>query len=95
MNAHEVLVRPVITEKNTMLADRLNQYVFEVNRAANKLEVKQAVEQIFKVSVTGVHTITVPGKTRRFGRRSGMTKSWKKAIVSLAAGQRIELFPGV
>ncbi len=94
MNAHEVLIRPVITEKNTMLATR-GQYAFEVHGDANKLEIKRAVEEIFKVKVTAVNTLWVRGKRRRFGRTSGMTKPWKKAIVSLAEGQRIELFPGV
>ena len=96
MNAHQVLIRPVITEKNTMLSERHNQYAFEVSRDANKLEIKRAVETVFKdVRVISVNTVWVPGKERRFGRRSGMTKPWKKAIVGLAQGQRIELFPGM
>jgi large subunit ribosomal protein L23 len=94
MNSHQVLVRPVITEKNTMLSEQA-KYVFEIERTANKMDVARAVAEVFKVDVVHVNTIWVPGKTRRFGRRSGMTKPWKKAIVSLAAGQRIELFPGV
>ena len=94
MNAHEVLVRPVITEKGTMLGG-MGKYTFEVHRDANKMQIKQAVEEVFKVNVTGVRTLWTHSKTRRFGRRVGRTKPWKKAIVSLAAGQRIELFPGV
>jgi len=94
MTPHEVLRRPVITEKNTQLNEQ-SRYVFEVAREANKLQIKQAVEVIFKVTVTGVNTINVPSKPRRFGRSVGRTKPWKKAIVSLAKGQRIELFPAV
>jgi large subunit ribosomal protein L23 len=94
MTPHEVLRRPVITEKNTQLNEQ-SRYVFEVAREANKLQIKQAVEVIFKVTVTAVNTINVPSKPRRFGRSVGRTKPWKKAIVSLAKGQRIELFPAV
>jgi large subunit ribosomal protein L23 len=94
MTPHEVLRRPVITEKNTQLNEQA-RYVFEVAREANKLQIQQAVEAIFKVSVIGVNTINVPSKPRRFGRSLGRTKPWKKAIVSLAKGQRIELFPAV
>ena len=91
MHIYEVLRRPVITEKNTMLtAD--GKYAFEIDRRANKLLVKQAVEQIFKVNVVGVNIISVPGKMKRVGRTRGMTPSWKKAIVTLQPGQRIELF---
>ncbi len=92
MNLHQVLVRPVITEKNTALADN-GKYVFEVDREANKLQIAQAVSEIFKVTVVNVNTLWVVGKTRRFAQREGKTKPWKKAIVSLAEGQRIELFP--
>lgn len=94
MNAYQVIVRPVITEKNTML-NAQNQYVFEVAPEANKIEIRKAVEEIFKVSVKAVNIIHVPGKERRLGRHRGMTRSWKKAIVTLQPGQRIELFPGV
>jgi large subunit ribosomal protein L23 len=91
---HEILVRPIITEKNTMLNDR-GKYTFEVLQDANKIEIKRAVEEIFKVKVTTVNTLKVPGKMRRFGQKAGMTRTWKKAIVTLAAGERIELFQGV
>ena len=91
---HEILVRPIITEKNTMLNDR-GKYTFEVLQDANKIEIKRAVEEIFKVKVTTVNTLKVPGKMRRFGQKAGMTRVWKKAIVTLAAGERIELFQGV
>lgn len=91
MNAHQVIIRPLITEKNTSLMD-LNKYSFEVARAASKPEIKKAVEEIFSVQVTAVHTMNVRGKMRRRGRESGYTSDWKKAIVTLADGNRIELF---
>lgn len=94
MNAHQIIIRPLITEKNTNLM-ALNKYSFEVDRAANKLQIKEAIESIFKVTVTGVHTMNVRGKLRRRGQRFGYTSDWKKAIVTLAEGDRIELFEGV
>ena len=92
--SHEILVRPIITEKNTMLNDQ-GKYTFEVLQDANKIEIKRAVEEIFKVRVSTVNTIKVPGKMRRFGRSAGMTRVWKKAVVTLGPGERIELFQGV
>lgn len=94
MNAHQIIVRPLITEKNTNLMS-LNKYSFEVDRAANKAQIRHAVEEIFKVTVTNVHTLNVRGKLRRRGNRYGYTADWKKAIVTLAEGDRIELFEGV
>ena len=94
MNLNEVLIRPLITEKNTMLTS-LGRYTFEIDRRANKPLVKQAVEQIFKVNVTAVNVINVPPKTRRVGRSIGKTAPWKKAVVTLKPGQRIEVFEGV
>jgi large subunit ribosomal protein L23 len=97
MNSYEVLLRPVITEKNTML-NAEGKYIFEVAREANKLDVKRAVEEIFKVQVKAVNIINVHGKRRYApGRRriAGTTRSWKKAIVTLAPGHRIELYEGV
>jgi large subunit ribosomal protein L23 len=93
-SSHEILVRPIITEKNTMLNDQ-GRYTFEVLQDANKIEIKRAVEEIFKVKVKAVNTMKVPGKLRRMGRTSGMTRTWKKAVVTLAPGERIELFQGV
>jgi len=89
-----VLRRPLITEKNTDLQVQ-NKYAFEVAEEANKPQVKQAVEKAFKVRVTGVNVVTVPGKTRRVGRRQIQTRSWKKAIVTLQPGDKIEFFEGV
>jgi len=94
MHLYEVLRRPLITEKNTDLQTQ-NKYAFEVAEEANKPLVKQAVEKAFKVRVTGVNVIAVPGKTRRVGRRHVKTRSWKKAIVTLQAGDKIEFFEGV
>jgi large subunit ribosomal protein L23 len=92
MTPYEIIIRPVVTEKSTMLAEQ-NKYVFEVAEEANKIEVARAIAEIFKVDVLDVNMIRVPGKLRRVGRSRGRTKPWKKAIVTLAAGQRIELFP--
>jgi large subunit ribosomal protein L23 len=94
MNAHQIILRPLITEKNTNLM-AYNKYSFEVDRSANKTQIKRAIEEIFKVSVTKVHTMNMRGKMRRRGMRFGYTADWKKAIVTLAEGDRIELFEGV
>jgi large subunit ribosomal protein L23 len=94
MHLYEVLRRPLITEKNTELQAQ-SKYVFEIAEKANKPLVKQAVEKAFKVKVTGVNVVTVPGKTRRVGRRQVLTPSWKKAIVTLKPGDKIEFFEGV
>lgn len=94
MHLYEVLRRPLITEKNTNL-QAAGKYVFEVADEATKFQVKQAVEKSFKVKVTAVNVVTVPGKTRRIGRRQVQTQSWKKAIVTLRAGGKIEFFEGV
>ncbi len=94
MSAYEVIRRPIITEKTTRLAEQ-GQYVFEVAPTANKIEVKAAVEEIFKVKVRAVNIVHVRGKMRRMGRTQGMSRPWKKAIVTLQEGQHIELFQGV
>jgi large subunit ribosomal protein L23 len=86
-----VLVRPLITEKNTLLMEQ-GKYIFEIDRSATKDQVKEAVETIFSVTVAKVHTVSVRGKMRRRGREFGYTKDWKKAIVTLVEGDRIELF---
>ncbi len=94
MHSYDVLRRPVITEKNTMLTEQ-SKYTFEVAREANKPQIKQAVEKAFKVKVVSVNVIHVPGKMRRAGRQRGMTPSWKKAVVTLEPGNKIEFFEGV
>lgn len=94
MHPYEVLRRPLITEKNAAFQAE-GKYAFEVARGANKVQIKQAVEKAFKVKVTAVNVTTVPGKERRIGRRLAMTQSWKKAIVTLKPGDKIELFESV
>ncbi len=94
MHLYEVLRRPLITEKNTTLQAQ-GKYAFEVAEEANKHQIKQAVEKAFKVKVIQVNVMTVPGKTKRVGRREALTPSWKKAIVTLKPGGKIELFEGV
>ena len=94
MHLYEVIRRPVITEKNTLLSEQ-NKYTFEVAKDANKPQIKAAVEMAFKVKVVSVNVMHVPGKMRRAGRRRGMTPSWKKAIVTLVPSDKIELFEGV
>ena len=94
MHLYEVLRRPLVTEKNTMLQAQ-GKYAFETAREANKQQIRQAVEKAFKVKVLAVNVMTVPGKTRRIGRRQVLTQSWKKAIVTLKPGDKIELFEGV
>lgn len=91
MNSYQIIIRPLITEKNTNLMV-FNKYSFEVARDASKPEIKKAIEEIFNVKVTDVHTLNVRGKMRRRGRETGYTKDWKKAVVTLAAGNRIDLF---
>ena len=91
MHLYEILRRPLITEKYTAL-QAYGKYAFEVAGEASKPQIKQAVEKAFKVEVTAVNVMTVPGKTRRLGRREVLTQSWKKAIVTLKLGDKIELF---
>ena len=94
MHVYEVLRRPLITEKSTVLqAD--GKYAFEVALEANKPQIRQAVEKAFKVKVTAVNVMTVAGKRRRLGRRQLPAHPWKKAIVTLKEGDKIELFEGV
>lgn len=88
----QVVLRPLVTEKATTLKDEHNQVSFQVAMDANKIEVRQAVEAIFKVKVTGVRTQVVFGKEKRMGRYLGRRPSWKKAIVTLGQGSKIDLF---
>ncbi|MDP6102577.1 MAG: 50S ribosomal protein L23 [Dehalococcoidia bacterium] len=94
LHIFEVLRRPLITEKSTILQDGHNKYAFEVDSRANKVQVKTAVEESFSVKVTEVNMLTVRGKRKRFGRRLVQRPSWKKALVSLQAGDKIQLFEG-
>lgn len=93
MNIYEIIKRPVVTEGTTLLAAEHNQFTFEVDLKANKIQIKQAVEQLFTVDVLSVSTMIMPMKRGRRGRKEyARTAAWKKAIVKLADGQKIEYF---
>ncbi len=93
-NLRDVLIRPVVTEKATgLMAD--NKYTFYVDKRANKVEIKQAVEELFKVTVLEVNTMRVHGKKRRQGRFEGVTPERKKAVVTLKPGDKITVFEGL
>lgn len=94
MKTQYVLRRPLITEKSTAGQAAANQYTFEVDQKANKHDIRDAVETIFKVHVTAVRTSNVHGKRKRVGKSVGMTSAWKKAIVTLKQGDRIEVLEG-
>ena len=93
-NARDILVRPLITEKTTMLMQE-GKYAFVVAKTANKIEIAKAVETVFNVKVLAVNILNVMGKTKRMGRHEGKRPDYKKAIVKLAPGERIEFFEGV
>ena len=107
-SANHIIKRPLLTEKGTRLKEHGGapvgtfteetlrpQVLFEVAMNANKIEIKQAIESLFSVKVVDVHTQVMRGKEKRIGRFSGMRPNWKKAIVTLAAGNKIEFFEGV
>jgi large subunit ribosomal protein L23 len=94
MNFAEVVQGPVITEKGTLVGEVGNQVVFRVHPQASKIEIRHAVETLFKVKVTKVRTSRQLGKVRRVGRYAGRRPSWKKAYVTLAEGNRIDFFEG-
>jgi large subunit ribosomal protein L23 len=97
LDAYSTILRPVVSEKSTVLGDQ-GKYVFEVAPTANKIQIKQAIETAFankKVQVSAVNILHVSGKVRRRGRSVGTTRSWKKAVVTLREGQRLDLFEGV
>ena len=97
MNPYKVIIQPIDTEKTRYQASELGQYTFEVDRNANKIEVRRAIETIYEVEVVAVNMINVPAKASgRFGRRRIVRRSpWKKAIVTVAEGQRLDVFEGV
>jgi len=96
MHIYSVIKRPIITEKSNILADLFRQYTFEVDRRANKHQVKDAVEKIFDVEVEKVRIVNIKPKRGRYGRRMVVREpAWKKAIVTLAPGERLEMFEGV
>jgi len=93
IHLYEVLKRPVVTEKSAVQSDELNQYVFEVAPDANKIQIKEAVELIFEVTVLNVNTMVMPAKRGRRGRNWYLrSRQWKKAIVTVAPDDKIELF---
>tara|TARA_B100000315_G_C14250394_1_gene439476 strand:+ start:68 stop:352 length:285 start_codon:yes stop_codon:yes gene_type:complete len=94
MHLYQILRRPLITEKHTILQAQ-GKYAFEVVKEASKPQIKQAVEKAFKVEVTAVNVMVVPGKRRRRGRQQLPAHPWKKAIITLKPGDTIELFEGV
>ena len=96
LDTYSIIIRPVVSEKGTILGEQ-GKYIFEVAPTANKIQIKRAVEEAFankKVQVAAVNIVHVSGKVRRRGKSVGMTRSWKKAIVTLQAGQRLDLFEG-
>jgi large subunit ribosomal protein L23 len=92
--AQKIIRRPMITEKSTRQKEEGRQYVFEVDRDANKIEIQTAIERLFKVKVLQVRTCNILGKMKRLGRRSGKRADWKKAVVTLKEGDRIDFFEG-
>ena len=96
MNVENVIKRPLyLTEKGAKLREDQNKYTFEVDLGANKMQIKDAVESLFKVTVDDVHTLVMRGHIRRMGRGYAKTRNWKKAIVTLREGETIDFFEGV
>jgi large subunit ribosomal protein L23 len=95
MNAHDVIRRPLVTEKSNLAREEENVATFAVDPRANKHEIQRAVEELFDVEVLCVRTMRQPRRTRRIGRHAGRRAEWKKAIVQLAEGQSIEFFEGI
>ncbi len=95
MDLHQVIEKPLVTEKGTDMLAEGNWVLFRVNAAANKIQIRGAVQKIFNVKVLRVNTQIVHGKRRRFGKSVGQLKTWKKAMVQLAEGEKIEIFEGV
>jgi large subunit ribosomal protein L23 len=95
MTPYDIVKRPLITEKSTTQKEAHNQLTFEVDRRANKVEIRRAIEKIFNVRVLDVRTIQMKGKVKRFGRSLGKRRNWKKAMVTLAQGEHVEFFEGV
>ncbi|OGR80992.1 MAG: 50S ribosomal protein L23 [Elusimicrobia bacterium GWC2_64_44] len=91
MNFTEVLIAPILSEKSVILKDTENRYTFRVNPKSNKTEIKKAIETLFKVKVTAVRTANLPGKLHKVGRHEGYRSDWKKAVVTVKAGQKIDM----
>ena len=95
MDMYQIIKRPLITEKSTLAREESGEYLFEVDRRANKIEIGEAVEKLFKVKVLDVRVMNMRGKRKRVGRSFGRTRDWKKAVVKLVPGNKIEIFEGV
>ena len=94
MNYHDLIIKPLITEKTTIQKEVANQVSFEVDRRANRIEIKKSIETLFDVKIAKVRTMQMNGKTKRRGRVVGKRRDWKKAIVTLMPGERIDFFEG-
>jgi large subunit ribosomal protein L23 len=94
-NLYDVLLSPLLTEKGTLLKEKDNKVMFRVAREANKIEIKRAVEEIFKVKVENVSTMNCKGKMKRLGRYEGKRPDWKKAIVTLKKGEKLDFIEGL
>ncbi len=94
MIQYDIIRRPLITEKTTTQKETTNQVSFEVDRRANRVEIKRTVEKIFNVRVVGVRTMRIRGKIKRRGKIEGKRRDWKKAMVTLGPGERIDFFEG-
>lgn len=94
MIRYDVIRRPLMTEKSMKQKEKFNQFSFEIDRRANRIEVRRAIEQIFNVKVAAVRTVQVKGKIKQRGRITGKRRDWKKAIVTLMPGERIPFFEG-
>jgi len=95
MITHEIIKRPLITEKTSIQKELFNKVTFEVDRRANRIEIKNAIETVFNVRVASGKTMQITGKTKQRGRITGKRRDWKKAIVTLLPGERIDFFEGV
>lgn len=94
MSQFDIIKRPLVTEKSNIQKETANQLTFEVDRKANRVEIRRAIERIFNVRVASVRTMQVTGKVKRRGRILGKRRDWKKAIVTLRPGERIDFFEG-
>jgi large subunit ribosomal protein L23 len=94
MIEYDIIIKPIITEKSSLLRETGNQYVFEVHRDTNKIEIKKAIEKLFKVKVVSVQVAKMQGKTKRVGKFSGKRPDWKKAVVKLSPKDKITIFEG-
>ena len=95
MDPYRIISKPLMTEKVYDLKEKYNQVIFKVEKAANKVQIRKAVEEIFKVKVKDVNVMNMAGKKKRLGRSIGRRSSWKKAIVTLMPGENIEIIEGI